>query len=383
MKTETHKVIEFPDIEITPDVLGEISRIHELFNRTQLYFTTEPTVKLYLRELNLNKFEDECYKINSDSIFFKIIIDRIKKIGAYGIKGKKRLFVGYDKDVKVADKKNKSKQRQSYFYTKHITFNSNNNPLPDKYLDQIIESDSEEVLKNLPDNCVDFIFTSPPYNFGMDYSEHDDTSFWEQYFNKIDAILTECVRVLKWGGRIGINIQPLYSDYIPSHHIFSNILMKKGLIWKAEILWEKNNYNAKYTAWGSYMSPSSPYLKYTWEFIEVFCKGDIKKIGNTCDADISAEEFKKWTIGKWSIAPERNMKDYNHPAMFPEELVTRALKLFTFKNDVILDPFNGVGTTTAVAKALGRHYLGIDISKEYCITALKRLSNIDYQEKLL
>jgi DNA modification methylase len=145
----------------------------------------------------------------------------------------------------------------------------------------------------------------------------------------------------------------------------------------------KKNYNAKYTAWGSYMSPSSPYLKYTWEFIEVFFKGDLKKEGKKENIDIEADEFKKWTIGKWSIAPERNMKEYNHPAMFPEELVKRAIKLFTYKGDVVLDPFNGVGTTTFVAKSLERHYLGIDISEEYCKSSEKRLLTASNQPRMI
>ena len=144
------------------------------------------------------------------------------------------------------------------------------------------------------------------------------------------------------------------------------------MIWKAEILWEKNNYNCKYTAWGSWKSPSNPYLKYTWEFLEVFVKGTLKKCGRKDDIDINSDEFKKWVTAKWSIAPERNMKEYDHPAMFPEELVERALKLFSFQNDVILDPFNGVGTTTLVARKFGRHFLGIDISEKYSHIAEQR-----------
>lgn len=99
----------------------------------------------------------------------------------------------------------------------------------------------------------------------------------------------------------------------------------------------------------------------------------MKKEGSRNDIDISADEFKKWVVAKWSMAPERKMKNYDHPAMFPEELVNRALKLFSFQNDIVLDPFNGVGTTTAVAKKLNRKYLGIDISKEYCKKAEKRI----------
>ena len=150
--------------------------------------------------------------------------------------------------------------------------------------------------------------------------------------------------------------------------------MSKKMIWKGEILWEKNNYNCKYTAWGSWKSPSNPYLKYTWEFVEIFAKGALKKDGHRDKADITADEFKKWVVAKWSIAPERNMKEFKHPAMFPEELVTRVIKLFSFENDIILDPFNGAGTTTFIARRFNRKFLGIDISKEYCATAENRMS---------
>ena len=189
-------------------------------------------------------------------------------------------------------------------------------------------------------------------------------------------MLDQCVRVLKYGGRIVVNVQPLFSDYIPSHHVISNYLMSKKLMWKGEILWEKNNYNCKYTAWGSWRSPSNPYLKYTWEFLEVFCKGTLKKAGDPADADVTADEFKKWVVAKWSIAPERDMKKYGHPAMFPEELASRVLKLFSFQKDVVLDPFNGAGTTTVVAKKLQRRFVGIDISPEYCRSAERRLSSL-------
>jgi DNA modification methylase len=148
------------------------------------------------------------------------------------------------------------------------------------------------------------------------------------------------------------------------------------MIWKGEILWEKNNYNCKYCAWGSWRSPSGPYLKYTWEFLEIFSKGTLIKEGKKENIDIKEDEFKKWVVAKWAIAPERNMKNYDHPAMFPEELVERALKLFSYERDIILDPFNGVGTTTIVAKQLNRRYLGIDISQKYCKIAERRIKEI-------
>ena len=123
-------------------------------------------------------------------------------------------------------------------------------------------------------------------------------------------------------------------------------------------------------------------MKYTWEFLEVFSKGDLKHAGDSKNADITGEEFKKWVYAKWDIAPEMDMKQFEHPAMFPEKLVERVLKLFSFKNDVVLDPFNGVGTTTKVAYQLNRRFLGIDISKEYTKMANQRLKKAMQQKTL-
>lgn len=240
-------------------------------------------------------------------------------------------------------------------------------------LNQIYNIDCLQGFKQIDDNSIDLIFTSPPYNFDMNYSEYDDKKKWNEYFDWLNKVWIECKRVLKSGGRLCVNIQPLFSDYIPSHHIISNQLLSLELLWKGEILWEKNNYNCKYTAWGSWKSPSSPYLKYTWEFIEIFCKDKLKKKGLKENIDITGDEFKQWVLAKWSIAPEKRMKEYEHPAMFPEELVSRILKLFSYKDDIILDPFNGAGTTTKVAHKLGRNYIGFDIDEQYCETARNRL----------
>ena len=231
---------------------------------------------------------------------------------------------------------------------------------------------------------IDIIITSPPYNFGLEYKDdtNKDTLYWQDYFDKLNRIWKECHRVLKPAGRLCVNIQPLFSDYMPTHHIISKQLIELGLLWKAEIIWEKRNYNCKYTAWGSWKSPSMPYFKYTWEFIEIFCKESHKKEGDSNKIDITGDEFKKWVYAKWNIAPESNMKKYNHPAMFPEELVARLLKLFSYQDDVVLDPFNGVGTTTLVAYKLRRNYIGIDISEKYCKTAEERLKDEQKQARL-
>ena len=316
-------------------------------------------------ELQSNREHDPCILLSFLSV--------IKEQSSYGLQGDRRVYVGYNRERKVEGRKEKESRRERHFYTNGASFDEQPNVLPEDYTNRILCGDSESVLKNLPDNCIDLVFTSPPYNFGLTYLDHDDANQWQRYFDKLFAILDECVRVLKFGGRLAINIQPLYSDYIPSHHLISKKLMDAKLIWKGEILWEKNNYNCKYTAWGSWKSPSNPYLKYTWEFIEVFCKGSLRKAGSRSDADISPDDFKKWVVGKWSIAPEKNMKSYDHPAVFPEELARRVIQLFSFKGDTVLDPFVGVGTTCVVAKKFGRGYVGIDNSEKYCETARARV----------
>jgi len=240
-------------------------------------------------------------------------------------------------------------------------------------LDTIICGDALEELKKIKAGSVDLIITSPPYNYGMDYDETDDDIDWGAYFEWLNSIWVECVRVLKKGGRMCVVIQPNWRVYQPTHHMITRQLTDLGLLWKGEILWEKHNYNCKYTAWGSWKSPSNPYLKYTWEFIEVFCKGVMKKEGMVENIDITPDEFKTWTTAKWEIGPESRMQFFEHPAMFPEEIPRRLIKLFSFKNDLILDPFNGVGTTTKMAWKLGRHYIGIDISEKYCNRSQQRL----------
>ena len=377
----TYRVVPIPLSATQIGHQNTVSLFEELnsrFNPNDLSVVwTDNRVEVHLQKVAITQLEAVVAELRSDrqhdpNILLSFL-SVIKEQSSYSLQGDKRVYVGYNQERKVEGRKEKESRRERHFYTNGATFDEQPNVLPEDYANHILCGDSESVLKNLPDNCIDLVFTSPPYNFGLTYEDHDDANQWQRYFDKLFAILDECVRVLKFGGRLAINIQPLYSDYIPSHHIISKKLMDAKLIWKGEILWEKNNYNCKYTAWGSWKSPSNPYLKYTWEFIEVFCKGSLQKAGSRGDADINADDFKKWVVGKWSIAPEKNMKSYDHPAVFPEELARRVIQLFSFKGDTVLDPFVGVGTTCVVAKKFGRGYFGIDNSEKYCETARARV----------
>ncbi len=344
-------------------------------------------IEVWLRQVDVAALRDAAHAASDRygaAPAMRQIVGAVEGVKSYGVNGGKRLYVGYNRERKVAGRKAKEQRRGKHYYANDHDFRRAANPLPAEFTDRVICGDSEEFLKQLPDNCVDLVFTSPPYNFGLGYHETDaradgDAMDWEAYFAKLFRVFDECVRVLKFGGRIAVNVQPLFSDYIPSHHLISNYFMNKRLIWKGEILWEKNNYNCKYTAWGSWKSPASPYLKYTWEFVEVFAKGNLKKDGAPSDADIDADSFKEWVLAKWSIAPERRMREFDHPAMFPEELARRVMLLFSFRGDAVLDPFAGVGTTCVAARATGRRYLGVDVAPEYCAAAEARLNDVQIE----
>ena len=245
----------------------------------------------------------------------------------------------------------------------------------------LYNEDCYEALDNIANNSVDCIITSPPYNFDMSYDMYKDSKPFDEYFEWLDKIFIKCFDKLKDDGRLIINIQPLYSQYIPTHSIITSNLLNIGYKWKGEILWEKNNYNCNYTTWGSWKSPSSPYLKYSWEFIEIFVKSSYKHFGDSKNITISASEFKKWVYAKWSISPEHNMKKYNHPAMFPVELTDRLLKLFTYKDDIILDPFMGTGTTGVSCIKLDREFIGMELSKDYCDKAYERIKETEKEMK--
>ena len=194
---------------------------------------------IWLRQVNLDALADAAAKVavaHPECATLTRIPEAVGAVKSYGLNGDARLYVGYNDERKVRDRRNKEKRRGKHYYANDHTFTAHVNPVPDRFVDSVVCGDSEEVLRNLPDNSIDLVFTSPPYNFGLEYGASADATHWDSYFDKLFRVFDECIRVVKFGGRIVVNVQPLFSDYIPSHHIISNYFMERHLIWKGEIL---------------------------------------------------------------------------------------------------------------------------------------------------
>ena len=236
---------------------------------------------------------------------------------------------------------------------------------------KIICGDVLKVMKKLQDNSVHLAITSPPYNVGKAYDNHNDKMNYQEYLDWLNEVWKETQRILVPGGRFCLNIAPTgIKDFVPIHHDFTNQLRKLGMKFRTEIIWYKQTM-LKRTAWGSWKSPANPHIVPSWEYILIFSKDGDKLYGNPTDADITADEFKKFSDGFWEIQPERQRN--GHPAPFPEELIYRLIKFYSYNSNVVLDMFGGTGTVAAVSYKTGRNSIHIDISKEYCDTAKRRL----------
>ena len=258
-------------------------------------------------------------------------------------------------------------------------------------INKIICADVLDGLKLLPDNFVTLVITSPPYNLKIDYASAADDQPYIQYIDWLSKVFLECHRVLRKGGRCIINIDAMTNrqedkeeEYIRDIRTdLSNHLKEMGFKFFGEHVWYKSSkdpsfnggqFNGKKTAWGSYMSPSTPAVRRNHEYILVYSKEQFKleKTTESGDPDITGEEFQNYIASTWSIQAETR-KLGGHPVPFPIELPSRLIKLYSYPNDIILDPFNGVGTTCVAAKLLARRYIGIDMEESYCQYARDRI----------
>jgi site-specific DNA-methyltransferase (adenine-specific) len=240
-------------------------------------------------------------------------------------------------------------------------------------------------MNELPDNSVHLMITSPPYNVSKDYDE--DLSL-EEYLSLLKRAFTETYRVLVNGGRACINVANLgRKPYIPLSDYISKIMIDIGYNMRGEIIWNKAASASPSTAWGSWQSASNPILRDIHEYILIFSKGEYKRIRKKDEMHskintISTEQFMEWTKSIWTMNAE-SARRIGHPAPFPEELPFRLIQLFSFKNDIILDPFMGSGTTAIASLKSERKYVGYETDIEYIRLAERRLNSIKSQMKLL
>ena len=240
---------------------------------------------------------------------------------------------------------------------------------PSDVLDRMF-CQSSESMDQLPDNCVALMVTSPPYNVGKDYDEDLSLS---DYIDLLKAVLAETYRVLEPGGRVAVNVANLgRKPYLPLNHIVGSLMTDVGLLLRGEVIWQKAKAAGGSTAWGSWMSAKNPTLRDVHEYVLMASKGSFRRLRRGEDT-VGKEDFISSTLSVWSIQPA-SAKRVGHPAPFPVELPRRAIELYTFTGDLVLDPFMGAGTTALAAIETGRRYVGYETEQPYIDLAEKRLA---------
>ena len=259
-------------------------------------------------------------------------------------------------------------------------------PNQQKVVDKIFAGDSR-AMKEVADNSVALVVTSPPYYAGKEYELELGSggvpSNYFEYLEMIRNVFTECWRVLEPGGRIAVNVANLgRKPYRSLSADITGILQDDlGFLMRGEVLWIKAEGASGSCAWGSFKSAANPVLRDVSERVILASKlrldraVDRKKrevMGLPFENTISKEEFMESTLDVWKIRPE-SAKKIGHPAPFPVELPRRLIELFTYKGDLVLDPFLGAGTTAVASVMTDRRYIGYETDKKYVKIARERI----------
>jgi site-specific DNA-methyltransferase (adenine-specific) len=245
----------------------------------------------------------------------------------------------------------------------------------------------------LPDNCVALVVTSPPYFVGKEYEEAigrgEIPESYEQYLEMLYHVFDECRRVLEPGGRIAVNVANLgRKPYRSLSGDVIDILEELGLLLRGEIIWRKGRGTSSSCAWGSYRQATNPVLRDTSERVIVASKGRFDRAIGTAarrerglphESTLTADEFMEATLDIWEIDAE-SARRVKHPAPFPVDLPRRLIDLYTYRGDLVMDPFLGSGTTLVAAKRAGRRGVGFDLDPEYVEIARTRLAAIDPEQ---
>ena len=241
------------------------------------------------------------------------------------------------------------------------------------FIDRVVQGDCIEKLKEIPDNTIDLIVTSPPYNCGIEYDSYNDNKSWDEYLKWSKEWLEQLYRVMKSDGRICVNVlidmgldnnKQRVSPFAEFYNMFNSIGIKSA----GTAFWT-DNHRVKYTAWGSWKSCRAPYIYLPFEVIMVGYKKQWMKKERGIST-INKKDFMMGCSGIWKLKTQT--QEFTK-ANFNTDLPELCIKLFSYKDDIILDPFMGSWTTAVAAKKLHRHFVGFDISERYCKIGQQRV----------
>ena len=271
---------------------------------------------------------------------------------------------------------------------------------------KIINGDCIEVMKTFPEGSIDLVVTSPPYNVNITYDVHKDDLPMDEYYEWTKDWLREAFRVLKDDGRIAVNVPNELNVQERGGRIlfvaeFWMMMKEVGFKFSGLVdLTEDSPHRVRQTAWGSWMSASAPYVYNPKECIILAYKKTNKKLtkgesqwkGVPTDIeqpdgsiknkmvyqDEDKKEFMNLVFGRWEyFADTRSLTK----ATFSMDIPSKAIKILTYKNDIVLDPFMGSGTSAFAAELLDRRWLGIELSPDYTEIARKRVQALIDERK--
>ena len=254
-------------------------------------------------------------------------------------------------------------------------------------LDKLIVGDARR-MPEVPDASVALVVTSPPYFAGKEYEaalgEVGVPATYLEFLDLLRDVFAECARKLEPGGRLAVNVANLgrrpYRSL--SADVIGILQDDLRLLLRGEIIWMKQRGSSGSCAWGSFQKAANPVLRDLTERIIVASKGrfdravgakDRARDGVPSESSMTREDFMENTLDVWEIPPESASR-VGHPAPFPVELPSRLIELYTYRGDLVLDPFAGAGTTAVAALRAGRHYAGYDLDEGYIRLAEGRLA---------
>ncbi|MGH2685768.1 MAG: DNA-methyltransferase, partial [Actinomycetota bacterium] len=243
-------------------------------------------------------------------------------------------------------------------------------------------------MAGIDDGSVALVVTSPPYFAGKQYEEELERdgvpSSYGEYLELLHDVFAECVKKLEPGGRIAVNVANLGRK--PYRSLSADVIEilqdRLGLLLRGELIWQKGEGASGSCAWGSFRSAANPVLRDITERVIVASKGRFDRArsvkqrateGLPHESTLMTEDFMALTLDVWTIPPE-SARRVSHPAPFPVELPEQLIRLYTFKNDLVLDPFMGSGSALVAAARLGRRYAGYDTDEAYVENARKRVA---------